>query len=99
MPSDQIKIRPSQKSLSIKKSSNFRINEVFYLHKMIVPIREEILPRITKNTLQQEIEREFEHHSSVFKDWKPDKPAILKKCVATDWLAMNISKLAKTETD
>lgn len=44
----------------------------YYLHKTIIPAREEKIPELSKRLLEQTIERVFNHGSSVFAAWKPD---------------------------
>jgi hypothetical protein len=70
-----------------------------YLHKCIIPLRDEPIPKYTKNFLEEELIRKFNHKSSVFQPWKPDTSKTIAKCVANDLLGMNIGKLIKTSEE
>lgn len=51
---------------------NNKSESEFYLHKAIVPLREDTLPLLTKNLKDKIVTRTFVHQKSVFKKWKPD---------------------------
>jgi len=49
------------------------INEpTYYVSSLVVKKREEEVPVITKDIKQKKVERSFQKHNSVFKDWRED---------------------------
>jgi len=46
-----------------------------------------------------EVEREYDHYQSVFKNWKPDTKTTIAKCVNIDLESMNLVKLVKNDND
>lgn len=71
----------------------------YFLHKAIVPTRDPLLPRVSKNYKAQEVERVFVKKNSVFKPWLPDTPASLQKISEADESSQNLTKIVKEESE
>ena len=57
---------------------------VYYLHRMLAPIRIDPIPVSIKETKRIERVRVFEKVKSVFKDWVEDTPEMIRDCIEHD---------------
>ena len=71
----------------------------FYPIKLIVKKREEDPPVITREIKQKKVQRVFEKHNSVFKDWKEDTEQTLQDAIDHDLRLWKCSRFVKQEED
>ncbi len=67
----------------------------FYLHKLVVPQRTDIIPSFAKEMRTVIKVREFEKEKTVFRDWIEDTTESLSDCLEHDFALWKLDKFIK----
>ena len=71
----------------------------YYLHKAVVPPRQEDVPHFAKATKQHKLVRKFNRKNSVFNEWVHDDDQLALECIEQDMRWWNIPRLIKDKQE
>jgi len=71
----------------------------FFYSRHIVKVRDEPIPKISKQLEKELTSKNFSKEHSVFRDWKEDTPQTIQGCLNHDFRYWKINKFVKDEAD